>query len=125
VYFTFARRLINFVIVVENNQAEMSAAIIDTQSVKTTEADGPKGYDAGKKVNRRKRSLLVVVQGLLLSVWVGPANLQDRDVGRGPIPRIYKISGRVKAFLVPWSIKPLIGFESTWKFFHKEGKIGF
>ena len=56
-----------------------SAAIIDSQSVKTTEQGGPHGYDGGKKVNGRKRHLLVDTLGLLLKVVVHPANMQDRD----------------------------------------------
>lgn len=56
-----------------------SAAIIDSQSVKTTEQGGPHGYDGGKKVNGRKRHILVDTLGLLLNVAVHPANVQDRD----------------------------------------------
>jgi putative transposase len=56
-----------------------SAAIIDSQSVKTTEQGGPHGYDGGKQVNGRKRHLLVDTLGLLLQVVVHPANVQDRD----------------------------------------------
>ena len=56
-----------------------SAAIIDSQSVKTTEQGGLHGYDGGKKVNGRKRHSLVDTLGLLLQVVVHPANLQDRE----------------------------------------------
>jgi putative transposase len=56
-----------------------SAAFIDSQSVKTTEQGGPHGYDGGKKVNGRKRHILVDTLGLLLRVVVHPANLQDRE----------------------------------------------
>jgi putative transposase len=59
-----------------------SAAIIDSQSVKTTERGGSHGYDGGKKVNGRKRHLLVDTLGLLLKVVVHPANMQDRDGAR-------------------------------------------
>src|SRR6266699_6989382 len=60
-------------------QATPSAGIIDSQSVKTTERGGPHGYDGGKKVNGRKRHLLVDTMGLLLKVVVHTANIQDRE----------------------------------------------
>ena len=56
-----------------------TAAVLDSPSVQTTEAGGPKGYDAGKKVKGRKRHLLVDTMGLILSVAVLPADVQDRD----------------------------------------------
>jgi transposase len=59
--------------------ASPTAGIIDSQSVRTTEAGGPKGYDAGKKINGRKRHVLVDTLGLLLVLVVHPADLQDRD----------------------------------------------
>ena len=56
-----------------------SAGIIDSQSVKSTETSDERGYDAGKKINGRKRHLLVDTIGLVLLVMVLPANIQDRD----------------------------------------------
>ncbi|HEX9782264.1 MAG TPA: IS5 family transposase [Opitutaceae bacterium] len=59
-----------------------TAAIIDSQSVRTCEAGGPRGYDAGKKVSGRKRHILVDTLGLLLLVCVHSASVQDRDGAR-------------------------------------------
>ena len=56
-----------------------TAAIVDTQSVKTGPQRGPRGYDAHKKVKGRKRVLMVDVAGDPLGVRVVPADVQDRD----------------------------------------------
>lgn len=60
-------------------KAHPSAAIIDSQSVKTDEQADSKGYDAGKKVKGRKRHILVDTLGLLLKARVLTADVQDRD----------------------------------------------
>jgi transposase len=67
-------------------QSSPTGAIIDTQSAKTTEAGGPRGYDAGKKINGRKRHALVDTDGRGLLLEPHPANIQDRD-GGGPLLR--------------------------------------
>ena len=70
--------------------ASPSAAIIDCQSVKTTEAGGPRGYDAGKKINGRKRHALVDTDGRGLVLEPHPASVQDRD-GGGPLLRVSRV----------------------------------
>ena len=60
-------------------EAQPSLAIIDSQSVKTTEVGGEHGFDGGKKVNGRKRHLLVDTMGNVLKVVVHAANIGERE----------------------------------------------
>ena len=66
-------------------EASPTAAIIDSQSVKSAEKGGPcidpPGFDAGKLIKGKKRHILVDTQGLLLHAIVHPADIQDRDGG--------------------------------------------
>jgi putative transposase len=65
-----------------------SAGVIDSQSVKTTESGGPRGYDAGKKVKGRKRHIVTDTEGHLLDLHVHPAGIQDRDGAVGLLASI-------------------------------------
>ncbi len=95
----------------EGREASPSAGIIDSQTVKTTEQGGPRGYDAGKKVNGRKRHLLVDTIGLVMMAVVHPADIQDRDGAKlvleaieGLFPRLQLIwaDGGYRGQLVDW-----------------------
>jgi putative transposase len=62
--------------------AEPSGAVVDSQSVQTSEQGGVRGYDAAKNVSGRKRHVLVDTLGLVLLVVITAANAQDRAAAR-------------------------------------------
>jgi transposase len=70
--------------VAEGRNASPSAAIVDSQSVRAAEtvATSSRGYDAGKKINGRKRHIVVDTTGLLLIIMVTTGAVQDRDAAR-------------------------------------------
>lgn len=80
----------------EGREPEPSAAIVDSQSVKTTDIGGESGYDGGKKINGRKRHILVDTLGLLIAVVVHSAAVQDRDGVKELLLKVKKKLPRLK-----------------------------
>jgi transposase len=69
-------------------EASPTAGVIDSQSVKTTESGGPRGYEAGKKIKGRKRHILTDTCGFMIGILVHTADIQDRD---GAVPLLASI----------------------------------
>jgi len=74
----------------EGREATPSAGIVDAQSVKTTLVKGQRGFDAGKKVNGRKRHIVVDTLGLLLLVLVTAADVQDKPGAKQLLARLHQ-----------------------------------
>ena len=77
-----------------------SAAILDSQSVKTTDVKGVRGYDAGKRINGRKRHIAVDTVGNLLEVVVHAAGIQDYH---GAKPLLHKLTETVSSLEKLWA----------------------
>jgi putative transposase len=95
----------------EGKDPEPSACILDSQSVKTSETSGVRGYDAGKKINGIKRHVLVDTLGMVLLVLVLRADIQDPAGARlllakvkDCLPRLQKIwaDGGYTGSLIGW-----------------------
>jgi len=94
-------------------EPEPTAAVIDSQSVKAAEtvAAASRGFDAGKKVAGRKRHIAVDVSGLLLTVLITAAGLQDRDAAR---PLLWNLKKASPAVRLVWADGGYAGRLVTW-----------
>jgi putative transposase len=88
-----------------------TAAIIDSQSVKTADQAGARGYDAGKKVSGRKRHVAVDCLGLMLAMMITPASVQDRDAAKRLIQRLAILYGRLQ---IIWADGGYLGALVQW-----------
>jgi transposase len=85
----------------EGREESPTAAIIDSQSVRTgAEAREMVGYDAGKRVKGRKRHLVTDTLGLMLRIEVHSAGVQDRDGAALVLDRI------TRTLLITWPAQP-------------------
>ncbi|MER6474716.1 IS5 family transposase [Streptomyces filamentosus] len=102
----------------DGRNAEPSAGLIDSQSIRTADTVPAvtRGFDAGKKVKGRKRFLVTDTIGLLITVHVVAASVQDRDGARRPLlwaqldhPRIQKfwVDQGFAGHLVDWTAQIL------------------
>jgi putative transposase len=92
-------------------KVQPTAAIIDSQSVKTATWGRQRGFDAGKKIKGRKRHIAVDTQGNLLAVCVHSAGIQDRRGARLLLIRLFAMFATVQ---VVWADSGYAGFLEGW-----------
>jgi putative transposase len=92
-------------------KAAPTAAIIDSQSVKTPDQAGERGYDAGKKIDGRKRHVAVDCLGLILGMLITTGAVQDRDAAKTLLPRLVLLFGRLQ---IIWADGGYLGALVQW-----------
>ena len=89
------------------------ATVIDSQSIKAADTVGKdsRGYDAGKKINGRKRHLVVDTKGLPLFVMVTPADMTDRNAAKEVLFRLRLMHPEIT---IVWADSAYAGQLVTW-----------
>ncbi len=95
----------------EGRKVAPTAAIIDSQSVKTVDQAGERGYDAAKNVSGRKRHVAVDCLGLILAIMITPASVQDRDAAKSLIKFLVAMHGRLQ---IIWADGGYLGSLVQW-----------
>lgn len=98
---------------IEDRTAQPTAALIDSQSVRGADTVGcrTRGYDAGKKINGRKRHIAVDTCGLILAVLVTGGHVQDRDAAE---PLLWAVRACFPSIRLVWADSGYAGKLVDW-----------